>query len=653
MAHDEEEQFILKNLILPRNTADGADTVDSDKGIVDPVDSKGEGPEERRCERKEENGHQELPQDCGENDTGDDNDDDDIEEANSGISSYTVENGRLFKLWAGKKALIANFHLIISSQKLKTDEGKNRGRLLDLTLHRGGESHQFTLSTDDFESGRLKSKVLEVAGPRAILYGSARDLRISAQELSGDHIPETSVTTSIGFTAEGNFLSRDMLITPGAIIANPDVKVDLSEGNFSRRLGFSHPDDSILPLLGKHILNDFLDLKSHEVMYPLMGHIVLASFSSIIKDLFAKGKAALHLQGPSGGGKTFLGILAMNFYGQFDDRIVSWSSTANAIEAEGSHFRDALFLVDDYKSSVTDPRTVIRILQNHADGHGRGRLKSNSKILEPRHIRGLLLSTGEDFVADIESVTGRTILLPVEPEKNLQAGDRCWQNRSLYPMFLPGLLQMAILDEDWKSNIREFVNQKIQLLLADTLLLSNGLRIASNLALNWLGFALFLDYLECLEVVDKMKLSTMAAEYEQIARNHLRMQVSEMQSESPVSIMFRILGQKLATGTISIPGLHEALSDRGKVVGVAKNEENVVQIYPDILLETLSSHHRAVGERMPFTKNSLRDALAQEGLIEKASNGRWTKQIRGSAGRRFQVWEFEAGRFRACCAEAC
>ena len=48
MVHNAEDQFILKNLILPRNTADGADTVDSDKGIVDPVDSKGESPEERR-----------------------------------------------------------------------------------------------------------------------------------------------------------------------------------------------------------------------------------------------------------------------------------------------------------------------------------------------------------------------------------------------------------------------------------------------------------------------------------------------------------------------------------------------------------------------------------------------------------------------------
>ena len=651
MAHDAKDQFILTNLILPRNTADGADTVDSDKSIVDPADSKGEGPEERGCE-KMENELEEFSQDCDENDTNDDNNDDDIEETDSSLSTYTVENGRLFKLWARKKILISNFYITISSQKVKTDEGHNRGRLLDLTLHRGGESRQFTLSTNEFLSSRLKSKVLGVAGPLAILYGSARDLRISAQELSGDHIPETSITTSIGFTAEGNFLSRDMLITPEAIIANSDMKVDLSEGNFSRRLGFTYPDDSMLPLLGQHILIDFLNLKSHEVMYPLMGHIALAPFTSVSKELVGKGKTALHLLGPSGGGKTFLGILAMNFYGDFDDRIVSWSSTANAIEAEGWHFRDSLLLLDDYKASVTNPQTVIRILQNHADGHGRGRLKSNARISELRHIRGLLLSTGEDFVSDVESVSGRTILLPVEPEKNLLAGTRCWQNKSVYRMFLPGLIQMVISNPDWKSIIRQFVDEKIELLAGDTRGLSNGLRIASNWALNWLGFELFLDYLHGLDVINEAEKAVMAAEYEQIARDHLRMQVSEMQSENPVSIMFRILGQKLSTGTISIPGLHETSSDRGKVVGVVKDEENVVQVYPDIMLEMLSNHFKAVGQKMPFTKNALRDALAQEGFIEKASNGRWTRQIRGSAGRRFQVWEFEASRFKACCSDA-
>jgi hypothetical protein len=259
-----------------------------------------------------------------------------------------------------------------------------------------------------------------------------------------------------------------------------------------------------------------------------------------------------------------------------------------------------------------------------------------------------LLSTGEDFVSDVESITGRTILLRVEPEKNLQSGARCWENRSVYSMFLPGLIQMVISKADWKSICRQSADEKIQALSSETLGLSNGLRIASNWALNWLGFELFLAYLVRLKVIDDVKSAQMAAEYEEVVRRHLQTQAREMQSESPVSIMFRILGQKLAAGTISISGLGGSSSDRGKVVGVAKDSENLVQVYPDIMFEALASHFKAVGQKLPFAKNALRDALAQEGLIEKASNGRWTRQVRSTAGRR-QVWEFEAGQFQARC----
>lgn len=130
---------------------------------------------------------------------------------------------------------------------------------------------------------------------------------------------------------------------------------------------------------------------------------------------------------------------------------------------------------------MAELHAVTRILQNHADGHGRARLRSNARISEPRYIRGLLLSTGEDFVSDVESITGRTILLRVEPEKNLQAGSRCWQNRSVYSMFLPGLIQMVLSKADWKQYCRQFVDEKIQALSSETLGLSNGLRIASEL----------------------------------------------------------------------------------------------------------------------------------------------------------------------------
>jgi len=172
-------------------------------------------------------------------------------------------------------------------------------------------------------------------------------------------------------------------------------------------------------------------------------------------------KPALHLEGPSGGGKTMLASLAMSLFGDFQDHFMAWTSTANAIEREGYFFRDSLFLIDDLKASVVAPETVIRTLQNYVDGHGRARLKSNTNMQKQFHIRGLLLSTGEDFVDNIESITGRTIVINVEPEKNTEAGRRCLENRHLYRSFMPELIQTVISDPAWKSNFKAQVNAKV------------------------------------------------------------------------------------------------------------------------------------------------------------------------------------------------
>lgn len=570
----------------------------------------------------------------------------DSEESTMTNNKYMVDNNCLYRLAGGQKEIVSNFYMTIGSQKVKTDGNKVEDRLLDLDINLAEQRFHTTVSAEEFFSKNLKRRVLEVAGPGAIIYGSIKDLVIAAQEMSKKDIATTAVSTSNGFRGEDLFISKNLKITKNGISPNTDLELDLSGGNYAPRLGFIYPDPEIMRPLGYHILTDFLRIKSPAVMLPLMAHISLASFASLIRNEFGKGKPVLHLQGPSGEGKTFLGLLGMSFFGHFEDRVMSWTSTANAIETEGWHFRDSLYLVDDFKAGYVDTQGVIRVLQGHADGHGRNRLRSNLRIAEPKQIRGLLLSTGEDFIS-IESVLGRTILISVGPEKDIRIGERCWQNRSCYPMFLPGLIQMVISRANWKDGLRQSVEKKIEILSRNALGLSNGLRIASNWALNWLGFELFLDYLQNLKVIDSARKSEMTSEYREIAGDMLVRQSAELRSENPVAIMFRVLGQKMSTGGVSIPGLSHT-PEKGKKIGQLKNPESLIILYPDILLEALLGHFRAVGQKMPFTKNSLRDALAQEGLIEK-SNGRWTRQVRGTEGRRFQGWAMDAKQFLNRC----
>jgi hypothetical protein len=409
---------------------------------------------------------------------------------------FEVEGDDLFRVEGKRRHIIANFYLIITSRSVVADETFVIDQLLDLLVHFCGSSSAVRMSAREFHSGNFMPKIWAEVGTGAILYGSKKDLVVATQELSGDNVPVRQVMTSNGFTADGHYLSPGLKIAPEGIFPLENIEVDLSGGNFSRRIGFLHADATDISALVKHLYEDFLNLKGHDVTYPLIGHVCLAPFSSFVSGEMGKKKAALHLEGASGGGKTMLASLAMSFFGDFQDHFMAWTSTANAIEREGYFFRDSLFLIDDLKASVVAPETVVRTLQNYVDGHGRARMKSNAKLQKQFYIRGLLLSTGEDFVDNIESINGRTIVINVEPEKNTESGNRCLENRHLYRSFMPRLIQSVISDTAWKSNFQTLVNAKVADFHALTRDLPNGLRISSNWALNYSGFLFFVNFMK-------------------------------------------------------------------------------------------------------------------------------------------------------------
>lgn len=562
--------------------------------------------------------------------------------------SFITIDDELYQVVRNESVRCANFHLIIIARSVLVDEARVEGQFLDLDIHFKGLTRTIRVSAGDFESGRIMQKIWEAVGTGAILYGPGKTLVIATQELSGSDVPLRQVVTSNGFTADGHYVSPGMRITPEGIFGLEDIEVDLSGGNFSRMIGFSVIDGAGVAELARHIHQNFLNLKSHAVTYPLMGHACLAPFISVITAEMGMKKMAFHLEGPSGSGKTMLASLAMSFFGEFRDHFQAWTSTANAIEREGYSFRDSLFPVDDLKSTIVGPGTVIRVLQNYVDGHGRGRMKSNGGLQTHSYIRGLLLSTGEDFVDNVESVNGRTIVAYVAPEKNMEAGTLCLENRHLYRSFMPGLIHNVISDPAWKENFRELVDRKVTEFHPLTGDLPNGLRISLNWALNHLGFYIFTRYIRDLGVIDDDEQSELLHEYDEIVTDHIQRHTERLAQDDPVSLMFSILGQKLEAGQVSVLNLDGTTGARGKTVGAADIQRGLVRLHPDLLMETLNGHYRSLGLRMPFSKKALRDGLARAGLIV-SSNGRWTHQVRGEGGVRFNAWELPANIFKERC----
>lgn len=593
---------------------------------------------------------QAIPDQANESQSQAEEDQPDEENAASAVGaedSYKVVGCKLFKVLGEELVLIANFHLIITSRSVRIDEEAITDQLLDLAIHYRDEIKTIRVSAKEFQSGNFMTKIWAEVGPGAILYGSRKDLVIATQEISGFEVSVRQEMTSNGFTADGHYLSPGMKVTPEGIFPLDNIEVDLSGGNCSRRIGFSHADVNDIKDVAEHLFADFLNLKGHEVSFPLIGHMCLAPFCSVLFGELGRKKPALHLEGPSGGGKTMLASLAMSFFGDFQDHFMAWTSTANAIEREGYYFRDSLFLIDDLKASLVAPETVVRTLQNYVDGHGRARMKSNASLQKQYYIRGLLLSTGEDFVDNIESINGRTIVINVEPEKNTEAGRRCLENRHLSRSFMPGLIQSVISDPAWKTNSQALINAMITEFHALTMDLPNGLRISSNWAMNSLGFFLFVDFIRKIGIIDNIKSTALLTEYAKIATGHINHQKEGLTGDDPVSMMFRILQQKLQAGQVSVLNLKGAPSGRGRVVGTAQEAQKVVHLHPDLVMEVLRGHF----QKIPFSKKALTNALARQGFINRSENGRWTRQVRDQVGEltRYNVWEIELSRFKENC----
>ena len=575
---------------------------------------------------------------------------DSVGNENVPVTTYKTDENGLYKKTDTGNVRITNFHLEICSEKIKVDEGVTIERYLDLTLYTNGQRIDLLVSVDDFSNGNLMNRIYDVAGSIPILYGSVKDLRIGTQELSPKNIPTKIISTSTGHTPEGNFLYPGMLITPEGINTEPDIEVDLTGGNLSRNIGFLNYHRPKIPNLAKHLLDDFLALKNHVTMYPLIGHIVLSPFCSWIASESGKQKPALHLSGPSGGGKTFLASLAASFTGQFEGNVLSWTSTANSIEMEGHNFRDTLFVVDDYKAGIVEQSKITRVIQNHANNHGRSRLNSKSELMKAPYIRGLLLSTGEDFISGVESVSGRTILLEVDPEQNSAVGMSCMNRRNEYRMFLPALIEWVISDPTWKETFKRFIDERTEVFHKKASGISNGLRIASNWALNALGFDLFIRFIRVVGIVDEANRKVLLAEYYKIVLNHLAEHALKLQSQNPVEAFFSIIGQKIATGAVVISDLMDitAVRSSGKLIGKVKTTSNLVCIFPDIAIEHIVRHYRAIGQKASFTKDTLKDALVREGLIVRPATGRVTTQVRLS-GDRLQAWQFNTDEFKRRC----
>src|SRR5262249_25131697 len=122
--------------------------------------------------------------------------------------------------------------------------------------------------------------------------------------------------------------------------------------------------------------------------------------------------------------------------------------TPNYLQRQGYFFKDALYLIDDYKPEVNSRHgAILGLLQNYADRQGRGRLRADASTNTTRPIRGLLVSTGENVPRHSPSSIARSIIINVPQQtKDLDRGNRCVEQSKHYSAVTCDFVQKMLTD---------------------------------------------------------------------------------------------------------------------------------------------------------------------------------------------------------------
>lgn len=170
-----------------------------------------------------------------------------------------------------------------------------------------------------------------------------------------------------------------------------------------------------------------------EMMWPII--------AATVRPPIGPADYAIHISGQTGTFKSEVSALVQSHYGaKMDARHLpgSWSSTANALEAQSFRCKNAIFCIDDFVPSGSSwqvkalQKTADQIIRAQGNQAGRARLTDMSSHQTTMYPRGLILSTGEDIPIS-HSIRGRMMIIDITPgeidKKRLTA---CQKQRPTY-----------------------------------------------------------------------------------------------------------------------------------------------------------------------------------------------------------------------------
>jgi hypothetical protein len=352
--------------------------------------------------------------------------------------------------------------------------------------------------------------------------------------------------------------------------------------------------------------------------------------------------------------------LFMNFFGDFpvsSGRFATWSSTPNYIQRQGYFFKDAMYLVDDFKPEVIQNYNIVRIMQTYSDGTARGRLRSDATTNVSRPIRGLLVCTGEDVPEHNASSMARSLVIKVSQRpKDLIRGNRCVAECKNYSGVMADFIRWLIA----KDRLKGFGDRVIELqqqFYSDVAGQQNDSRIATNLALMGAAFEQIAEYLGDVWPDWKAEAKRFIDEDLMAIRDQMLGEVKDQQGSE---VFLRTLADLIRFNHVRIEGLQNQRDAEhkpvvGRVAGtrrgpagaqVTGTDQGRLEICTSLALGEVNANLRQQGRpELRVTESMLLQQLREDGKLIDQSGERLnadaepTRRVRlgGSQARAFMI----------------
>jgi len=272
-----------------------------------------------------------------------------------------------------------------------------------------GKTYPFRFTSEEFSNNnKLSHQIMKQAGPDLQYSGNLAHMKLATQAIS--KAKTIQMSDNFGWDEDFKIYSTPSVhIDKDGIYTSSKTYIDMSSHDHAKYLNMQRLDKESLTVVIQHILDDFMTLSDATVITPVIGHIFLAP----IQELMGDDKYALWVLGLTGVGKSFLAKLSQCFFGDFrrSGSVVSWNSTVNSIQTIGFLFKDAIYVVDDYKRNNKNEDDIIEKIQSYADKTGKSRLRPDASVQKTRYIRGLLFVTGEDTPTNEASTISRLMII--------------------------------------------------------------------------------------------------------------------------------------------------------------------------------------------------------------------------------------------------